>query len=86
MPCRPLAPPVARSRAESSATSVAVEAVSWMTPTNSSGRPSICRSHSIVVCSSSVAAGEVAQDMHCAPIVAVSISPRIEGGLLLPGK
>ena len=57
-----------------------------MTPTNSGGRPIICRSQSITTCSSSVAAGEVAQDMHCAPMAAVSISPRIEGGLLLQGK
>ena len=40
----------------------------------------------MTTCSSSVAAGEVAQDMHCAPIAAVSISARTEGGLLLPGK
>ena len=40
----------------------------------------------MAACSSSVAAGDVTHDMHCAPIVAVSISPRIEGGLLLPGK
>ena len=38
-PLRADACPVARSRAVSSATSVAVEAVSWMTPTNPSGRP-----------------------------------------------
>ena len=65
---------------------MAVEAVSWMTPTNSAGRPSICRSQSIVTCSSSVAAGEVAHDMHWAPIAAVSISARIDDGLLLQGK
>jgi len=63
-----------------------VEAVSWIEPTNSPGSPTICRSQSITTCSSSVAAGDVTHDMHCAPIVAVSISPRIEGGLLLPGK
>ena len=52
----------------------------------SSGSPTICRSQSITTCSSSVAAGDVAHDMHWAPIVAVSISPSIDGGLLLPGK
>ena len=31
-------------------------------------------------------AGEVSQDMHCAPSVAVSISASTEGGLLLAGK
>ena len=36
-----------------------VEAVSWMTPVKSAGSPIISRSHSIVTCSSSVAAGEV---------------------------
>jgi hypothetical protein len=77
---------VARSRAVSSATSVAVEAVSWMTPTQPAGRSSICRNQSITTCSSSVAAGEVTQDIPWAPSVAVSISPRIEGGLLLQGK
>jgi hypothetical protein len=77
---------VARSRAERSATNVAVDAESWMTPVNPSGKPSICRSQSIVTCSSSVAAGDVAHDMHCAPSVAVSISARMDGGLLLPGK
>ena len=86
IPWSPLAPPLARSRADSSATSVAVEAVSWMEPTNSAGRPTICRSHSMTTCSSSVAAGEVTHDMHCAPIVAVSISPSTDGALLLPGK
>jgi hypothetical protein len=57
-----------------------------MTPVKSFGSPSICRSHSIVTCSNSVAAGEVAHDMHCAPSAAVSISARMDGGLLLAGK
>ena len=50
-----------RSRAQSSATSVAVEAVSWMTPLKVAGSPSICRSQSITTSSSSVAAGLVCQ-------------------------
>jgi hypothetical protein len=33
-----------------------------------------------------VAAGDVTHDMPCTPIVAVSISPRIDAGLLLHGK
>jgi len=40
----------------------------------------------MVTCSSSVAAGLVFQDIHWAPMVAVSISARIEGGLVLAGK
>src|SRR5918994_5616610 len=57
-----------------------------MTPVYPDGRPIICASHAIVTCSSSVAAGDVAHDMHWAPSVAVSISARTEGGLLFPGK
>jgi hypothetical protein len=57
-----------------------------MEPTNSAGKPTICRSQSMTTCSSSVAAGDVTHDMHWAPIVAVSISPRTDGGLLFPGK
>ena len=41
-----MAPSVARSRAVSRATSVAVDAVSWMTPTQPAGRSIICRSQS----------------------------------------
>jgi hypothetical protein len=57
-----------------------------MTPVKSSGRPIIRRSQSMTTCSSSVAAGDVAHDMHCAPMAEVSISPSTEGGLLLQGK
>ncbi len=85
-PAAPDANPVARSRAERSATSVAVDEVSWMTPVNASGSPSMVRSHSITACSSSVAAGDVCQDMHCAPSVAASISASTLGGLLFAGK
>ncbi len=74
------------SRAVSIAHSVAVDAVSCMTPVNEGGRPVISPSHCIIRPSSSVAAGDVAQLMHCAPIVAVSISARMEGGLLFAGK
>ena len=79
-------PPPARSRAVTIAHNVAAEAVSWMTPWNSSGRPIMARSHSIIRVSSSVAAGEVCQLMHCAPRAAVSISASTEGGLALAGK
>ena len=65
---------------------VAVEAVSWITPLKDGGRPIISRSHSIIRSSSSAAAGEVCQIMHCAPIVAVSISANTDGGLELAGK
>ena len=64
----------------------AVEAVSWITPVISSGRLSILRSHSITTSSSSAAAGDVFQIIHCAPIPAVRSSARMEGGLLLAEK
>ena len=57
-----------------------------MTPAKPSGRPIIWRSQSRTRASSSVAAGEVCQSMHCAPKAAVSISARSEGGLELAGK
>ena len=57
-----------------------------MTPVKPAGNPIIWRSQSITTCSSSVAAGEVCHDMHCAPRVATSISARIDGGLWLAGK
>ena len=68
------------------AQSVAVLAVSWIEPTNPSGRPIICRNHSIIRPSSSVAAGDVSHIMHWAPSVAVSISAKTEGRLLLAWK
>ena len=46
-----------RSRAQSSATSVLVDAVSWMTPLHASDRPSIWRIQSVTTSSSSVSAG-----------------------------
>ena len=68
------------------AQSVALEAESWMTPEKLSGSPIICLSQSRTRVSISVAAGEVCHSMHWAPIVAVSISARMEGGLELAGK
>ncbi len=65
---------------------MALEAESWITPVNPSGRPIIWRSQSRTRVSSSVAAGEVCQSMHCAPSVAVSISASTEGGLEFAGK
>ena len=65
---------------------MALEAESWMTPLKPSGSPVICRSQSSTRVSISVAAGEVCQSMHWAPRVAVSISARTDGGLLLAGK
>jgi hypothetical protein len=78
--------PVVRSRAQTSAQKVAVEAVSWMTPWNPSGSPINCPSHAIMRCSSSVAAGLVCHNMPLTPSPAESISPRMEGPLLLAGK
>ena len=77
---------VARSRAHRIAHSVALDALSWITPAKPSGRPIIWRSQSRTRVSISVAAGEVCHSMHWAPSVAVSISASTEGGLELPGK
>jgi hypothetical protein len=52
-----------RSRAQINAHSVAVEAVSWMTPSNVSGNPTIWRNQSTTTSSISVAAGLVSQFM-----------------------
>ncbi len=68
------------------AASVADEALSCITPSKYDGRPVIILSHSIIRSSSSAAAGEVSQIMHCAPSAAVSISARTEGGLEFAGK
>ena len=59
---------------------------SWITPVNESGRPTIWRSQSIILASSSVAAGDVCQSMHCAAMAAVTYSATTEGGLELAGK
>jgi hypothetical protein len=75
-----------RSRAQIRAQSVAVEAVSWMTPRNSSGKPIIWRSQSMTVSSSSVAAGDVCQFMALTPSPAEISSARMDGPELLAGK
>ena len=67
------------SRAAARATSVEVDAVSWMTPKRGSGRPMAWRSQSRVTSSSSVAAGAVFQIIALALKAAASISPRIPG-------
>ena len=56
-----------RSRAQSSATSVLVEAVSWITPLHASDRPTICRIQSVTTSSSSVSAGLDCQDRPSTP-------------------
>ena len=68
------------------AASVAVEALSWITPSKLPGSPVRSRSHIIIFSSSSAAAGDVSQFIHWAPRAAVIISARTEGGLLLAGK
>jgi hypothetical protein len=65
---------------------VALEAESWITLLNASGRPIMPRSQSSTRVSSSVAAGEVCQSMHCAARVAVIVSATTDGGLELAGK
>ena len=64
---------MATSLAVINATREAVEAVSWMTPSKSPGMPMASRSHSIIRCSSSAAAGEVSQIMHWAPMAEVRL-------------
>jgi hypothetical protein len=86
------APPVARSRAASSATSDELEALSSITPPpgpvdrNAAGRPSSSTSQSMTWVSSSVAAGPVAHSMPCTPRPAESSSPRTAGPEELAGK
>jgi hypothetical protein len=70
--------PLERSRAHSSAVSVAVEAESWITPVNDSGSPTMRRSHSITTSSTSVAAGLVCQLIPWAPSPAAARSPSTE--------
>ena len=65
---------------------MAPDAESWITPEKTSGKPIIWRSQSVMRVSSSVAAGEVCQSMHCAASAAVTYSATIEGGLALAGK
>ena len=75
-----------RSRAQRSAVSVEVEAVSWITPVKVEGSPTIWRSQSITTSSTSVAAGEVCQLMPWAPRPAQTRSARMEAWLVLEGK
>ena len=57
-----------------------------MTPEKPSGRPSAWRSQSIIFVSSSVAAGEVCQSMHCAAMRRTRYSATTETGAALAGK
>ena len=77
---------VVRSRAQSRAQKVAVLAVSWITPVNVSGRPSIWRSHSMTTSSTSVAAGLVCQLMPWTPRPEETRSASTEERSLLLGK
>ena len=80
------------SRAASSAQSVALEAVSWMTPppaprdVNAAGRPSAPASQSSTCVSSSVHAGLVTHSMPCTPSPAETSSASTAGGEALPEK
>ena len=68
------------------AVSVAVDAESCITPSNSEGSPINSRNHIIIFSSSSAAAGEVSQIIHWVPRVAISISASIDAGLVFAGK
>ena len=72
-------PPGRSSRAAASAASVEVEAASSMCPWRPAGSPRSCASQSRVTCSSSVAAGEVSQDIAFTFSAATSSSARIPG-------
>ena len=85
-PAAVLARSVVRSRAQSSAQNVAVLALSWMTPVNVSGRPTIWRSQSMTTSSTSVPAGLVCQLMHCAPRPAATRSASTDVRSVLEGK
>ena len=80
------------SRAARMAQRAALEALSWMTPPpgpverNFPGRPQSPAIQSMTRVSSSVQAGEVAQDMPWTPSPAESISPSTEGPEMLLGK
>ena len=76
----------ARSRAQTSATSVAVDAVSWMTPRHAGDRPTICRTQSVVTSSSSVSAGADCQVRPSAPRPVLAKSPRTDERLPPVGK
>ena len=84
--------PVARSRAATTAQSVALLAVSWITPppgpelTKCPGRPSMPHIQSITCVSSSVHAGDVLHSMPCTPRPADSSSPRMLGPDAFAGK
>ncbi|MCY1234580.1 hypothetical protein D9M72_471650 [compost metagenome] len=82
LPCQPSA----FSRMTRTAESVAEEAESWITPENPSGRPIACRSQSSTFVSSSVAAGEVCQSMHCAAMAVTRYSATTETGAAFAGK
>ena len=53
--------------------------MSVISPSNTGGRPTPCRSQSTTTCSSSVPTGDVRQIIGFCPMAAVSISPRIPG-------
>ena len=87
--CRPppaSAKPVARSRAQISATNVLVEAVSWITPLQPADSPTIWRSQSVATSSISVTAGLDCQDRPSTPRPVLTRSPRMPAFSALAGK
>ena len=70
----------------STAQTFADVADSWITPWNPFGSPSAWRIQSTILVSISVAAGEVCQSMHCAPMTAVKFSAIIDTGAALAQK
>ena len=77
---------VARSRAQSSATSVLVEAVSWMTPLHASDSPTICRIQSHTTSSSSVSAGLDCQRGRATPSPVLRRSPSTPASSAVRGE
>ena len=69
-----------------SATSVLVEAVSWITPLQAEDSPSICRSQSVTTSSTSVTAGLDCHESPITPSPVLTRSPRIPAGSALAGK
>ena len=69
-----------------SATSVLVEAVSWITPLQAGESPSICRSQSVTTSSISVTAGLDCHESPITPSPVLTRSARMPAGSALAGK
>ena len=63
-----------------------MEAVSWMQPSQASDRPVSWRIQSQTTSSSSVAAGQLSQDMPSVPRPELAMSPRVEASDAFDGN